>query len=286
MKLLIKIVLVFVLLLVIGAVAGVMYIDGYAKGAVEESATKSFGVPTKLDSGDVKILTSEFTMSGINVDNPEGYAADHFLAIGDGGVSVTLASLLEDVVELPTVTFTGVDVYLQKNAGGSNYDIILGNLRKTDETDPDPESKKKFIIREVRIKSINVHADIVPLGKFDFPIDEIVLTDVGSGGDGVKLAEVSGIIMKTLFAAIASRSGVLPGEIVDELKNRLASLDLNEIGSVLVEDLEGHATEVLKGGDLDSIVDQATGDLEKAVDEGVGELLKGIGGSKEEDKPE
>ncbi len=286
MKLLIKVVLVLILLVVIGAVAGFMVIDKVAKSAVEKSATDSLGVPTTLASGDVKVFSSEFTMGGVKVANPEGFDGDHFLTINDGGVSVSLKSLMEDVVELPTLTFTGLDVNLQKTGAGSNFGIILDNL-KGEESEPAEPNKKKFIIRTVKIQDINVHADLLPIGgqltKTDLHIDEIVLTDVGSGGNGVKLSEVSTIVMKAIMAAIISKGGALPGELANELGSKMASLrGLAESGvSVAVDalgDITGGVGDALKGaGNITNVLDKDS-DIGKAVDEGVGGLLKGAGG--------
>jgi hypothetical protein len=300
MKLLVKIVLVLVLLVVIGAIVGVMYVDSYAKSAVEESATNSLGVKTTLATGDVKIFSSEFALTGLNAANPEGFATPHFMTIQDGGVSVTLASLMEDTVELPTLTLDRVDINLEKKAGKSNYNIIMGNLKGDEDIPPDPD-KKKFIIRQVKITNVMVHADMLGVGgqltKLEVPIDEIVLTDVGSEGKGLTLRDLSGVIMKTIFAAIVSKGGALPGEIAAELSNQLASLkELTNVGSVLVEDALGNITgaagSILKGagGDVPDALKGASEDVQKAVDEGVGGLLKGagglLGGNKEEDKPE
>jgi len=290
MKVLIKVVLVLVLLVIIGAVVGVMYIDGIAKSAVEKGATNALGVQTTLVGADVKILSSEFTLNGLNVANPEGFDTDHFMTLDDGGVSISLASLMKDTVELPTLTLTGIDINLEKKAGKSNYNVILENMKgvETGETKPDPASRKQFIIRQIVIKDVNVHADLLPLGgqitRVDVPIDEIVLNDVGSDGSGMSLSDLSGVIMKTIFAAVISKGGALPGDIAAELGNGLAGLgDLSkfgiEIAGQALGGVTGAAGDVLKGaGDAAGGVLEGAGDVGKAVDEGVGGLLKGAGG--------
>jgi hypothetical protein len=146
-----------------------------------------------------------------------------------------------------------------------------------------------------------VHADLVGIGgqlsRMEVPIDEIVLTDVGSGGEGMTLSDLSGTIMKVIFAAIVSKGGALPGEIANELGNQLASLkDITSVGSVMVEDVlsnvTGAAGDMLKGAgaDVPDALKGAGEDVQKAVDEGVGGILEGagglLGGNKEDDKPE
>lgn len=298
MKLLIKIVLALVLLVVLAVFGAVMYIDSIAKSAVQSGATNALGVTTTLETASVSILGGEFKMSGLNVANPEGFKTSHFMTLDDGGVAVSLGTLMKDTIEVADLTLDGIDINLEKVSGKSNYNVILDNLKKSEDTAPTPDeqSGKQFIIRHVKITNVMVHTDLVgiggDLGKMEVPIDIIELNDVGSDGSGMTMRDLSGVIMKTIFAAIVANGAKLPGELVNELGGQLANLEgLGQFGVEIagqaLGNIGGAAGDVLKG------VTEGTGDVGKAVGDGVGGLLKGagglLGGNKEEDeekKPE
>ena len=92
MKWLLKIAVILIVLVVIVVGAAFFYVDSIAKGAIERGATYALGVNTTLGSADVGLLSGEFSMSGLDVDNPEGFVEAHFLRLGTGYVSVSLGA--------------------------------------------------------------------------------------------------------------------------------------------------------------------------------------------------
>jgi len=275
MRKLIRLVLVLVVLLIAGFLAALFYIDSIAKAAVERGGTYALGVDTKLKSADVHVFGGEFTLSGLRVANPQGYEADHFLRLGEGDVAVSLASLREDVVRLPTLTLKTLDVNLEKKEGKANYEVILDNLKKLSSGEKPAEGGKKYVIDSVVIRRINVH--VKALGQtLDVPIDRLKLKNVGSaqGADGMPLSQVAGVIVQAVFEAVVQKAGnVLPAEVLGDLQKRLPDLanlsklanieEIGDIGKVLgeglgeglggagktAEDLANKAKDLLGGGD-------------------------------------
>jgi hypothetical protein len=306
MKMLLKLVLVLVLLVVVGVVIGAFYIDSMAKSAVEKGATGAMGVNTTLSSADVKVLSGQFALAGLNVANPEGFQTSHFMTLDDGDVSVSLGTLLKDTIELPTLTLDGIDINLEKAGGKSNYNVILDHMKTSEDSAPTPDEKagKQYVIRHIKITNVMVHTDLVgiggDLGKMEVPIDIIELHDVGSDGSGLTLRDLSGVIMKTIFAAIVANGSKFPGELVNELGGQLAQLgDLSkfgvEIAGQALGNIGGAAGDLLKGaGDATGGALEGAGDIGEKIDEGVGGLLEGAGGllggnkdePEEEDAPE
>ena len=137
MKKLFKIVIVLVVLLVIVVVVvALSMIDRIAKAGVEQGGTYALGVKTTLDDISVAIFAGQCGMEGLKVANPEGFDSDRFLGLNTGQVAVSLGSLMEDTVVVPTLTLTGIDLYLEKKGDKGNYDVILENLKKF-ESKPD-----------------------------------------------------------------------------------------------------------------------------------------------------
>lgn len=294
MKKLIRLVLILVVLIIAGVVAAFFYIDTIAKSAVERGGTYALGVDTKLKSASVHLFSGQFTMSGLNVANPQGYDADHFLRLGDGDVAVTLASLRQDVIRLPTLSLKTLDVNLEKKGDKANYQVILDNLKKlsSGEKPAAAEGGAKYVIDNVDIRRINVHVKL--LGQnLDVPIDHVRLKNVGTadGANGLSMSQVAGVIVKAVFDAVVQKAGnILPADIMGDLTNRvkdLANFDklaqIAEIGDVksAIEGVVGGAG-LPVGGGADDLKKKAD-DLANKAKEGLGGVL---GGSKPTTRPD
>jgi hypothetical protein len=274
MKLVLKLVLVFVVLLVVVVVAIAFYLDAIARGAIETGATYALGVRTTLDEADIGVLSGEFTMKGLDVANPEGFQSDHFLQLGEGYVDVSLGSLRQETVELPTLTLTTVNMTLEKKGGESNYKVILDNLKRFESGEGQDKKMagKKFNIQEAVISDINVEIDLFGVGgevnRARVPIDEIRLTNVGAGGGDT--AEITDVIIKAIMAAIMAKAADLPAELVNDLGGQLKGLEsLADMGIDQSFDF---------GKQMGDAAGKAVDDATKGLGEEADKAVKGLGG--------
>ena len=283
MKKLIKLVVLLLILIVGGAVAAYIYIDVLAKTAIERGSTYALGVNTTLKSTKLKVFDGQLILGGLNVANPQGYKTPHFLTLEDGDVAVSLASLRDDVVHVPHLRLSDIDVNLEKKEGKANYQVILDNLKGSETTtQPPAEEGKRYIVEEITVKNVKVHLDSLGIvGAVNLPIDEIQLRNVGSETSrGVLLKDLAGVIVKAIFAAIVEKGGgLIPDDITGELKSGLSQLtDLSKLADVeklgdVIKDVGKPLDEATK--DLGSLGDKVKEDVGKAI----GDLL---GGKKEE----
>ncbi len=281
MKKLLTIVLILVMILVVAVLAGFFYIDVVAKTAVEKGGRFALGVPTSLETADVKPLGGAFRMNGLTVANPDGYDTSHFLALKDGDMAVALGTLMSDTVRLPHLKLSGIDMNMEKKDGKANYQVILDNLKKLTPEQPDPNAKK-FVIETVEISDIMVHVKM--LGQnISLPIDTITLKNVGEGGaGGVDLAELIGVVMKGVFAAITQVGGnLIPSEMLGDLTQGLAGLaNLDKLGEVAnvkaVGELAGKAGEL--AGEAGKAAGEAIGGAKEAADDIANKAKQGLGG--------
>ena len=259
-----KLAIVFGGLLVLLAVAGVVVfvsIDAIAKAAIERGSTYALGVQTTLGSADIGIFSGEFRMKDLDVANPEGFTSDSFFTLGEGFVAVSLGSLRQDTVELPTLALSGVQMNLEKKGGSSNFGVITDNLKRFESGDTgqpgDPaEPGKNFVIREIVITDINVTVDLLPLGgmlkRIEVPIDEVRLTDVGN--DGLTTAEMTALVIKAIMAAVVENAGDLPADLVNDLGGALGNLvSLKDLGITQTVDIK----ELKEAQDVAKSVDDA-----------------------------
>ncbi len=295
MKIFRKILLIgvgLVVLLFVGILAaGIIFINPAARKGIELGANKALGVPTTLKSVNVGIFSGKFGMSGLNVGNAPSFPSDHFLNLGEARVAVSISSLNKDVIELPEFFMDNLDVRLERREGKSNYQVILDNIAKLsgpakpgDKPKPAPSTgkEKKFIVKQVTLRNITVHADMVDptipalsqLAAVTVPIPEIKLQNVGQtgtgvGGSGVTVAELSSIIVQAIMAAVAEKGGVLPEQFLADLKSQLGSLGgLKGIAASFITDLNAPGKPLGEqfGASVQGLGDKTKSDLNKELD--------------------
>lgn len=275
--------------LIIGAVALVVVsVNSVAKAGIEKGGTYALGVKTTLGSASVGLLSGKFGLSKLEVTNPEGYGKPHFLTLGQGDVAVDYKTLQQDTVELPLLALSDITASLEKKEGKANYAVILDNVKKNTgsggEPKPQPSGakEKKFVIKDMSIKNVKVHLDMLGAGglmSFDVPIDEIKLKNVGQtgtgvSGTGVTMGELAGIIVQAVLAAAVEKGGsIFPGDVLGDLQGSLASLGgLKDMGFEAVGEVAKLGEEAKKAAEgATKAIEGATKEAEKAV-----EGLKGL----------
>ncbi len=279
-----RLVLAAVVVVILIVVAAVVWIDRLAKAGVEAGGQFAFGVPTKLDSASIGILSGRSELSGLNIANPEGFETPHLLSLGNAVLDVSLGSLTGDTVEIPEFSLSGIDVNLESKGGKSNFKVILDNLGRFESSQKEPQPKKpagegrKFVIREIIIRDVKANVALLPIGgsaaRVTVPIEELRLKDVGTGSDrGVVLAQVAGTLLKAIMlAAMEKGAGTIPSEVLAELNGALASLaPLKDIGATLAVNVNGALKDL--GTQVGAVGQQLTQQAEGAVKQ-VGDAAK------------
>lgn len=278
------------LVLIVAAVLiALASINAIAKNAIQSGGGYALGTGVKVDSVSVGLLSGKLSLAGLEVANPPGsnFKSPNFLALGHGGVNVSLGSLRQNVVEMPSLALDTLRINLEKSGEVTNYKAILDNLAKVSgggkgKPAPPAGEEKKFIIRDLDLKNITVNIDLIggpgavgELTRVSVPIDRIQLSDVGKtgsgvAGTGVTLSELSAIVVKAILAAATDKGGdIIPGDVLGELKGRLAAL-----GGANLDELKVKVTgEVQKKADelKNKVIDEGKKKLDEAADK-----LKGL----------
>ncbi len=280
-----------VALVIVTLVVALTFINSIARKGIEVGATYALGVKTSLTSARVGVFSGSVSLASLKVANPQGFPAPHFMALGDGGVAVSLASINKDVIDVPTLTLDNLDVHLETEGGKSNYQVIIDNLGKLGSKDPNKPPAKgdetRLVIRELTITDVTVHADVIGVAagikttSVTVPIKEIRLKNVGKtgtgvAGTGVTIGELTGIIVEAVLAAAVSEGGDLfPADLARDLTGRLKELDgLKEVGVEVVGKVGEAAKNI--GKDFEPVVKEAGKAIEEAAKEGE-KVLEGIG---------
>jgi hypothetical protein len=283
-----------VVLIVLVVVIAFVSIDKIAKTGIEKGTAYALAVPTSLDSADVGVFDGTFKMQGLQINNPEGYDSPFFFRLESGGVEVSLDSLTSDVVTLPMLGLSDIDVHLDRANGKTNVSAILDNLKRFESDEPgdkpddsgtkEKDAGKKFVVNKIVITNVTTHVHLLPLGgqlsTSKLIVPEIVLSDVGSAGDPVSLAELSNIITKAILASAADfGDGIIPSEILGDLE-----LGLGELNSLAENGVEMLTTEVDKVlDDAQDKVDDVVDDLKDEADDAINKGLDSLFGDDDKD---
>lgn len=313
MKKLIKLAFILVLLVVVVVIGGVLFVSAranqLAKRAVEEGGSYALGVPTKVDSVKLGIFSGEFGLKGLDVANPAGggaaFTSPRFLGLGSGDVKVDYSALQQPVITLPALTLSDIDVSLEKKGGKANYQVILENLKKLQDSGGSKPSSKpageeqRFVIAKLLITNVNISVDMLDAGglsqlaKVRIPIEKIELDNVGKTGDGVKgtgvtMEELVSIVVQAVLKATTEQGGsILPGELLGDLQGSLGQLDaLKGLPLAVVADPKKFVDDL--GGKVKDL-GKDVGDKLKDAGKDVGDKLKDgldglLGGGKDKKK--
>lgn len=277
---------VVVVLLVVGVIALFLSINVIFKKGVDYGATYALGVPTSIQGANVGIFAGRCTIDGLKVANPTGFPSDHFLTLGQCDVAVNLGSLLKPVVEVPSLQLKDIDMILEKREGKANYQVILDNLKGSEQAGGAEEKEgKKLIIRDLTVRNVAVTVDLLPVGgqlsRRRLVIPEIHLQNVGAEDNrGVMVSQLTKVVVQSIFQSLMENGGELPGEVFAQLQQGVGQLKpLGQYGMKVIGDVQSQVTELGKG------VGEAVGGASKQL-EGLGKGLGGLlGGKKKQAEP-
>ncbi|NOT28812.1 MAG: hypothetical protein HOP15_00010 [Planctomycetes bacterium] len=253
MKFAVRIAIGLVLLLSLVLLGAVFFADALAKRAIERGGTYALGVETRLDGASLGLVSGEFALAGLAVANPPGFAQPNFFTLRSTELELPLNALMQDRITIPLLTLEGIGVDLERNASGTNYGVILDNLKRFEtgeataqEDGADGGTGKTFLLEKLVIRDVRAAVNLLPAGgdltKLSLSIPEIVVEDLGSD---MTLAEICALVVKTVIqAAIQAGSGLLPEEMLADLRSRMD--DLEGSARVLLETELGNLDEKLQ----------------------------------------
>lgn len=287
MKTLLRILLVLVVLLALGLFLGLRYAGSLVVAAVEKGGTGALGVQTTLDGASVGLFAGKLGLEGLSVANPAGYQHPHFLELRTAALEVSLGSLRGERIEAPLFLLEGVTLDLERRGDQSNYGTILDHLERLggqgSQKPPSAEkdgTAKRFVVRAIVLRDIEARVALSALGQ-DFSqtvkLPELRLENVGNDEQSLR-SLVSRIVTAVLAAAVRNLDGIVPAELLADLKGNVANLE--QVGAELQAQAQARVDEAVQQvqeqveGAKEQVLDEAKG----ALEQGKQELEKGLGG--------
>ncbi len=117
-----------VVLLILGLVAVLgagLFLDSILRRAIEAGGTSATGVATTLESVDASFFSGAFGLKGLTLANPPGFQSAPFLAFQDAHARWQNGTILSDPLVVDEFVLDGLQLNLERNASGSNWDRIL-----------------------------------------------------------------------------------------------------------------------------------------------------------------
>ncbi len=218
MKFIFKLLLSVFLLLVLGAGAGMFFLDGIVKQGIETVGTQVAKVEVKLDDAGVSIFSGKGALRGLRVANPKGYRAPQAVKVGQALVVLTPLSVFSERVVIRSVVVQETEIHYEKRDGKANLDVIQDNVEAAlRDRDKKAKPEKKLQIDSLIIRNAKVH---VYGDKPDEPptvltLNEIHLKDLGQGPEGITGAELT---RKLTTAVIKDTLAAMVRGVTDRLK--------------------------------------------------------------------
>jgi len=256
-KLIIRSLIALAILLVLTIVSIRLFLDAAVKKGVETVGPMLTKVDVKLGSANISLLTGSGKLSGLVVGNPEGYKTPSAISVGSASLAIQPTSVFSDKVVIRMINVQGPEITFETDLRSSNLKKILANLEEAtrgsgkERTPSTPQTEKKankkLQVDEFVISGAKVNVFITALGGKSamVPLPEIRLKDLGTGPEGITVAELTKRVLKEVMDGAVKASGLA----VTDLSKGAADQLTKELG---------------KGG---------TGEVDK-ITKGVGDLFK------------
>lgn len=283
-----KVLVAVALLVVVLVVAGVVFIDVVARGAIAAAGSHVLGTKTRVAEASIGIVSGKTAIRGLEVDNPTGYTSTvKFVSLGEVAVDAGLANLTGEKITIDRVLISNLVVDIEKGSDGTlNVNKIVDNLKKVTGADksggeqpsaPAGESKEA-VIKELRLEKVTVNLRNLVGGKdgvVEVKLPDLVLRDLSSkGGVDVLASEVSGVVIGSVTqAVIAANIEGLGAEVLGGLQGAVDGIG-QAIGGPL-KDAVGKGIEGAAGALKD--VGKGLGDVGKKIGEEAGKAIEGAG---------
>lgn len=260
-KVLFGVIVVFVIVVIIVGSLVANNINDVVQTVVEDIGSETLKTNVTLSKADISLMSSRVLLSGLSIDNPDGFSDAKLFHMDNVIVDVDLMSLLDNTISVEEILIDGAKITVEQKGTSTNVQKILDNIDQSKDSPapaPTEEVEQSSSLDDllVKVKSFQFVGSSATLvteqwGNQDLQLAEIKIKDIG-GSDGVPIDELVGEIMNP---------------IIKKLK-LAAEQRLKEIFKEKAKEKLKEKTEELKG--------KATDKLNKVLGEGGMDKLKSL----------
>jgi hypothetical protein len=210
----IKKTLIFVFFLLLLAGGGLFfYLDSIVKSGIEVVGSNLLGTAVTVDSVSLSPLSGQGSISGLRVENPEGFESQYAFELDSVLVSIDVNSVFTDAAEIESIVIMQPVITYETKIASDNIRTLLDNLDEGDAPSSDPEteddSAQQIIIREFRMVGSQLNF-VSALVSAPITLADIEIRDIGAEGGSASAANAVRVVLQELVASILN-SDDLPG---------------------------------------------------------------------------
>ena len=297
MRLIYKILIGIAVFIIVAIVALILSVDGIAKYAIDHAGTSELGVKTHAGHVGIGLFSGHSTIDNLTIDNPPGYNGKKFLKLKSGTLDASLSHLLGSDVEIDEIKLVGIQLDIEQNEKGFNYQVIMNHAKGSDatqdekakaaeKTDKKAAPGKRYHVKEILIEDVTITANLIgAVGKATnatIPIKRLELKDIGTDNEGVLLSKITALIIEALLHATAE-AGIkdLPNALLGDLGKQLGASSGVSLSGFSIDTGKGLSS--ITSGIVDSI-NKGTSKDKNDVGKSIGDALDNAFGNKKESK--
>ena len=202
---------VFLLLLAGGGLF--FYLDSIVKSGIEVVGSNLLGTAVTVDSVSLSPLSGQGSISGLRVENPEGFESQYAFELDSVLVSIDVNSVFTDAAEIESIVIMQPVITYETKIASDNIRTLLDNLDEGDAPSSDPEteddSAQQIVIREFRMVGSQLNF-VSALVSAPITLADIEIRDIGAEGGSASAANAVRVVLQELVASILN-SDDLPG---------------------------------------------------------------------------
>ena len=194
---------VFLLLLAGGGLF--FYLDSIVKSGIEVVGSNLLGTAVTVDSVSLSPLSGQGSISGLRVENPEGFESQYAFELDSVLVSIDVNSVFTDAAEIESIVIMQPVITYETKIASDNIRTLLDNLDEGDAPSSDPEteddSAQQIIIREFRMVGSQLNF-VSALVSAPITLADIEIRDIGAEGGSASAANAVRVVLQELVASI------------------------------------------------------------------------------------
>src|SRR5262249_1349949 len=170
-KLVIRLLIVFVVLVILGIVAVSFFLDGIVKRGIETVGPMVTKVEIKLDSVSLSLLSGSGKIKGLIVGNPEGFKSPSAIQVGNASLALQPGSVLGAKSIIKPSAVHAPEIPFETDLKQNNLSKIVANLQATPggaTSSPaatnQAKAGKKLQVDDFVISGGKIHVSLTTLG--------------------------------------------------------------------------------------------------------------------------
>lgn len=241
-KILLKVGIGLVILIILGVLAVSLFLDSAVKRGIETFGPRMTKVSVKLDNVSLSMLSGSGTIKGLSVGNPEGYKTPQAISVGSATLALQPGSLLGDKLVIHKIEVLAPEITFEGGFGGNNLSRILANVDEftaSGGTNAPAKGEEKGAARKIQvddflIRDAKLNVSITGMGGKSIPviIPEIHLSELGTGPDGITVAELTKRVLKAVEQKAMEAANAAVSDITKNATGLTKDLGKSAGGSV------------------------------------------------------